>query len=436
MDPPTLPDNEPADGPDWRALHHEAGLVFRPTIPVDVLDVFTGRGREIARICDVISQSGQHAILFGERGVGKTSLANVLSEFLHLADPEEEEQTPVISPRINCDGDDTFDRVWRKVFSRIQMSHTLQVIGFNREESDETTNAESLLPGEYRTGAKDMLDITPDAVRGVLARLGRQSVPIIVVDEFDRLSGTPRRAFADLVKTLSDYTVPATVVLVGVADSIDGLLQDHESISRALVQVHMERMPGNEIQQVLMNGTKKLGMTIEKGTVLRVASIAQGLPHYAHLLGLHVVRTSIEARTTNVTVEHLHQAVRRAVSDTHHSTVTAYHEAIRSAHKISLFPDVLLACALARCDEIGFFTPRGVCESLRRITQKKDYDIPNFARHLSEFQSERRGRILEMRGSPRNYRYRFRDPLMQPFVIMQGDVSGHLPDNFLLDGAD
>jgi Holliday junction resolvasome RuvABC ATP-dependent DNA helicase subunit len=31
---------------------------------------------------DAINQQGQHVLIYGERGVGKTSLANVLSGFL------------------------------------------------------------------------------------------------------------------------------------------------------------------------------------------------------------------------------------------------------------------------------------------------------------------------------------------------------------------
>jgi hypothetical protein len=41
-------------------------------------------------------------------------------------------------------------------------------------------------------------------------------------------------------------------------------------------------------------------------------------------------------------------------------------------------------------------------------------------RHLTEFIGEKRGNVLLRRGDPRQYRYRFTDPMMQPFVIMKG----------------
>jgi DNA polymerase III gamma/tau subunit len=56
------------------------GEVFTPSAPIDNQALFAGRVNQLNRIIGAVSQRGQHAILFGERGVGKTSLANVLSD--------------------------------------------------------------------------------------------------------------------------------------------------------------------------------------------------------------------------------------------------------------------------------------------------------------------------------------------------------------------
>lgn len=60
----------------------------------------------------------------------------------------------------------------------------------------------------------------------------------------------------------------------------------------------------------------------------------------------------------------------------------------------------------------------------------KQYEIPSFARHLKEFCGEERGKILERRGETRKFRYRFRDPLMKPYVTLQGVSSGILPEQY------
>ena len=59
----------------------------------------------IARICS------QHAIIFGERGVGKTSLANLIYDMLVLAGKSSYQRA-----RINCSEHMDFDYMWASLF--------------------------------------------------------------------------------------------------------------------------------------------------------------------------------------------------------------------------------------------------------------------------------------------------------------------------------
>lgn len=414
---------------DWQALFGEVARVFTPNSPVSVLEIFAGRDNQVTRILDVIMQPGQHVVLFGERGVGKTSLANLLSEWLVVRDPNE--VRPIASPRINCTSQDTFDGVWLRVLDKIELTDTQRsALGFHGTDEDVSRTGEALLDVAYRSDNEDRRPITPEVVRKFLERLAHYCIPIIVIDEFDRLPDDPRRTFADLVKMLSDFEVHATVVLVGVSETVDGLLRDHESVNRALVQVKMPRMDRQEIRDILLKGLGRLEMTMEEAGLRRIAAISQGLPYYAHLLGKHAVRAALKEKTKHVTLDHIRRAVQQATTDAQASIQKAYQDAIRSPQKANLFAPVLLACAMADCDEMGYFKAADVREPLRQITGK-DYDIPNFAQHLREFSSQVRGDILRVIGEKRRLSYHFRDPLMQPFIIMQGHLDGMLPDGFL-----
>lgn len=88
-----------------------AGTVFTPTIPVSEESLFAGRMDEIRRVVDVINQRGRHAVVYGERGVGKTSLANIIST--KLTSPRE-----IVAPRVNCDGTDCSHRFGRRCFPK------------------------------------------------------------------------------------------------------------------------------------------------------------------------------------------------------------------------------------------------------------------------------------------------------------------------------
>ncbi len=70
-----------ADRYKYIRLIHEA---FTPGAPINSRDLFSGRKKQVDKAISTIFQRGQHAVIFGERGVGKTSLANTLFDFLVL----------------------------------------------------------------------------------------------------------------------------------------------------------------------------------------------------------------------------------------------------------------------------------------------------------------------------------------------------------------
>ena len=71
-------------------------------------------------------------MLFGERGVGKTSLSNVLADFLTEAGQK------VAVCRINCDGSDTFTTLWKKALQDIVVTKSRPGIGFTTDDIEET----------------------------------------------------------------------------------------------------------------------------------------------------------------------------------------------------------------------------------------------------------------------------------------------------------
>jgi Cdc6-like AAA superfamily ATPase len=392
----------------------EAGRVFTPTAPIDERSLFAGRTQQLRQILDAVHQKGQHAIVFGERGVGKTSLANVLRTFLSIPTGES-----ILTPRYNCSGVDTLESIWRNMLADIQMS--VPGVGFEAQPRPQPYNFADLLPEQ----------LSPDAIRRSVGTLAKSVVPIFIIDEFDRLPKDVRRAFADIIKSLSDHAVPATMILVGVADSVDQLIEEHQSIERALVQVHMPRMSAGEIAEIVDKGLARLGLEIEQDARERIVLLSQGLPHYTHLIALHAVREAIDGGQRIVTVDTVNGSIIKAMGGVQQSIRSAWNRAISSPRKDNLFSEVLLACALAKTDELGYFAAQDVRGPIRAITGRP-YDIPSFAQHLNEFADEKRGSILQKTGRKRHYRYRFTNPLMQPFVVMQGFARGRLTDEMLL----
>jgi hypothetical protein len=63
------------------------------------------------------------------------------------------------------------------------------------------------------------------------------------------------------------------------------------------------------------------------------------------------------------------------------------------------------------------------------VVTGKDYDIPAYSRHLYDFCEESRGKILQRQGERKRFRFRFTNPLMEPFVVLKGVADGLISES-------
>lgn len=366
---------------------------FTPGAPVGRLDMLAGRVAQLTDVVSAVSMRGQHVGLYGERGVGKTSLATVLAEY--FSDPARAGNLQIAI--VNCTTDDSFSSIWRHVFAELELDD----------------------------GA--FAPTTPESVRRRLQALDPPA--LVVLDELDRLEDDDAlTALADTIKTLSDHAVPSTLVLVGVARSIGELIGEHASIVRALVQIEMPRMTIAELEEILVKGFETANLTARSDALREIAVLSEGLPHYTHLLGLHAGQLAVWNDRTEVTSRDVRAAIPKAVD--RHTILSDYQLATRSARKDALFAQVLLACALAPKNQLGYFTSGAIRDPLEVIAGRR-IDIPAFSNHLSQFLEPARGAVLQREGTPRRYFYRFSDPILQPYVVLTGLAEGLITEDQL-----
>ncbi|MBL8858786.1 MAG: orc1/cdc6 family replication initiation protein [Planctomycetes bacterium] len=374
----------------------EISAVFTPGSPVNTLDLFAGRKDQILALLAVLGQRGQHAVLYGERGVGKTSFANILTDLFH-----DKSATPIAAVRVNCASDDTFASLWASIFRRLRVS------------------------------VDEDRPLTPEHVVDLLEQQSRR--PLIVIDELDRYENDDGLSLmADTIKALSDHAVPATLMLVGVADSINQLIGDHRSVERALVQIQMPRMSVAELELIVDKGLSKLRMTISRHSKTRIARLSEGLPFYTHLLSRSAAIHAAEDDRAAISERDLDRATQDAVDKAQQSILSDYEKAIRSAHTDNLYKEVLLACALTDKTAEGFFSPGNVRLPMARITGK-NVTISAYSRHLNEFAGAHRAAVLVKDGSPRRYFYRFTNPILQPYVVLRGIADGLMTEDLLTE---
>lgn len=370
--------------------------LFSPTHPVRETDLFAGRSDQMRRIMSAIMQAGQHAIVYGDRGVGKTSLINTVSGRIY-----KNATLTRIFP-IQCyDGDD-YAAIWERVFKEHRW-----------------------LNGDH---AFDDIDdtLTPDSLFDTLKKFGGTQRPVFIFDEFDRISDEETKIkMAETIKLFSDRSDAATIVIVGVGRTIQELLEGHESVNRALKQIEMPRMSADECRDIINARLPRVGMSIDPAYLQTIVWLGRGMPGFVHLLGMNAALAAIRRQSLEIGSFDFGHSLQYCLEEVAESTRTAYANAVRSAQPNNLLQQSLLACAIATSDEFGAFTASSVRTPLSKILAK-ERDIPYFSRHLAMFCEPTRGPVLRKEGSHKNYRYRFIDPMMQSYVITKGMKDGLL----------
>jgi energy-coupling factor transporter ATP-binding protein EcfA2 len=90
---------------------------FTPNTPVNSIDLFSGRHKQIDKVLGAVFSPGQHAAIYGERGVGKSSLANIIYDLVFAAGKQN-----FVPARVNCSQGITFAEIWREVFKQVPIT--------------------------------------------------------------------------------------------------------------------------------------------------------------------------------------------------------------------------------------------------------------------------------------------------------------------------
>ncbi|MFT8784746.1 hypothetical protein [Gluconobacter oxydans] len=389
--------------------------IFTPSRPVTDKSIFSGRTEQLGDCLSIVNSPGLHGILFGDRGVGKTSMSNIVSIFINGMTAEIPDVPVRKYIKVECSSNDTFEYFIKSIYKKIDITvENDQKIGFVREDSETKTVSLHSLTGKDTS-------YYPQDIAQVLRQIPYEL--FIAADEFDRLNPEVFKLdkFTDTLKCLSDSEQGSSThfLVIGVGDNVNSILGSHASIERNLIQIKMSVMSPNEIKGIITNGMTSLDMTMSEELINRIADISCGYPHYTHLLSLYASQNALSNFRDEVSEADLEYSITKSIERASEGLKKSYRDATLT-NKQNIYPEVIYACSICETDEYGLFQPKDIENHLSRIL-KRQIKVNQFGAHLIRLCKQDRGSILVQEGIKGRKKYRFKNPLMRAFVKLNGN---------------
>lgn len=270
---------------------------FTPSQPITDRRMFSGRVEVLTTLIRSLEDQRVHVILYGERGIGKTSLVHVLTQAA--------EEARYIVVYCSCGASSSFDEIFRAVAADVPL---LFHRGFapTDDEAEKGGTLADLLPAG---------PLSPRLVADLFAKLTGTRL-LVVLDEFDVCESAEfRRNIAELIKNLSDRAIRTQLVIAGVAADLTELVEHIPSIRRNIFALQVPKMSAAEISQLVENGEEVSGVAFDKAAMDFIVFVANGSPYLASLLSHHSGLAAIDKSRTTVTMDDVSFAVDQALAE-------------------------------------------------------------------------------------------------------------------------
>ena len=381
--------------------------VFTPHTPVNSVELFLGRTEEVKSIVAQINTPGQHCLLFGDRGVGKSSLANIATVILF--------DTRIVKGQLyrrRCDSSSTFDSILAGPLRDIGVDINVAKRVDNHQEGG---TASVGIPG-FGAGIKSDRTLSKET-QGMLGKVSpsvacehlKGHKGLLVVDELDAIrSADEKWRFAEFIKQLSDEDAVFKVLGVGIAKTATDLTAGHPSVGRCLKETKLGRMHEAELRQVIARGAMTLKIKYESNVTDAIVKLSDGYPHFTHLLALKSGERAIAEDRKIINMEDLNNALSSAAMDAEGTLRNIYKDATVS-QSTDMYKQIVCAGATIREHEFGADDLR---EAIRRHTGA-DITQGTLNNYLKRLVSDDGDTIFKrrMKGV-----YAFNDPRMASYV--------------------
>lgn len=393
--------------------------VLSPARPIRSIEHLKGRTRELDIIERALYADGRHVFVYGDRGVGKSSLAATAAFQYQSADAN-----PIFVAGAQ---DDSFRSVVANIANK--------ALGRSRTESIKQTTSVSL---EWR-GLKwsSGQEVNPIDIASRIQSVGdaaellheiaqrHSEKPIVVIDEFDTIANLQERnKFAHLLKHLGDQSTNIKVIFTGVGSSLDDLLGAHQSAHRQLEQVELPRLGWEARREIVENAADAFALSVNNDVNWRIAIVSDGFPYYVHLITERMLWEAFtdDYEVTELAWPHYHLGLRAAIEGINAQLKRPYEKAV--THRSETYEDVVWSTA----DGEDLYRPLPqMFEAYLMVARKRGREekLPRskYSEHVRRLKDTAFGSIL-LPVSNRPGWYTYNERMLRGYVRMQAEANG------------
>jgi Cdc6-like AAA superfamily ATPase len=270
---------------------------YTPAQPITDRRMFAGRSEVLTALIRAIEDQRLHVIIYGERGIGKTSLLHVLSQSARDA--------RYLTVYISCGATADFEEMFRAIASQIPLLYH-SGYGPTSPQGEQGGTFGDLVPDG---------PISPRTASDLLSKVVGTRV-LVLLDEFDRVEDTNfRRSIAELIKDLSDRSVRVQLVVAGVAANLTELIEHLPSIQRNIFALQAPKMTAREIRDLVTQGERLTGLSFSEKAITFIAAAANGFPFLASLLTHHAAIAAVQEERLEVTDDDVSAAIAETLTE-------------------------------------------------------------------------------------------------------------------------
>ncbi|WP_165823406.1 ATP-binding protein [Metarhizobium album] len=254
---------------------------FTPSATIKTPERLFGRDAALKTIDRTFSSQGRQIFIFGDRGVGKTSVAQTAA-FLQNSS----KYSPIY---VVCNQGSTFGSVVKAIGDsltdirkRIEQGGTSSAYGANL-----LGVGGSLKKGEAPRATinePSTINEALDIIRYVQSV--RADKQVVIIDEMERITDVrEKEKFAELIKNIPEVGDGIRFIFCGIASTLNELIGAHPSAGRVLETINLPKLHHNYLWDIINHTAEKIGIAIDRELLVRVGQISDGFPHYVHLIG-------------------------------------------------------------------------------------------------------------------------------------------------------